>query len=222
MSDIIHVIKVPSTVDDMFPYSHFSDAEHEPKFEILFKNDELFLSVRDLFKLKPNNQVNRRNRVDIYMPVETGLFIGEKILNNLGPGELAVLNNINPENFRDGPQTLPVIAEARRVEYKKVQFHIAGFTFEGENSTLYIDAEAPAMEHVEMVGDEIHFGIRFDKVEGEWDKKRIIKRIIPANETKAVNETTPLTKSIGAFLIRIDNNNARNLAATLIHYSQGH
>lgn len=216
--DIIHVIKVPTTHKRLFPYSHFSDEYHSPFFSITSTDDYLSLEVRELFKLKPNNQKQPRNRVDIYMPVSTALSIGEQIITKYGPGQLAELNSINPENFRAGPQTLPVINEARTVKYLDVQFNIVGISLEGKNGRIYVDDEAPAEEHVEMKGKEIHFGIQLQTITGNIDNRFLLLRKVPDTETKVEGERDPIFKAIGYFKVTIDIENARNLASTLIHY----
>ena len=51
----IHLIKVPTTKRDLFPYSHFADEGHDPGLEITHR-DYLYLTCSNLFKLKPNVQ----------------------------------------------------------------------------------------------------------------------------------------------------------------------
>ena len=216
----IHVIKVPTDNDFIFPYSHYSDEHHNPFFMVNTKNNNLKLEVRDLFKMKPNYQTCPKNRIDIYIPVSTALYIGDKVIRNFGAGELGELNNIDPENFRGGPQTLPKISESRKVFLKYAEFTILGITYVAQNTIMYIDNEKPAAGHVEMKGKEIHFGIPLFDQYGKLDKRFVIYRETPDNETKVYGETKNGKKAIGYCQLKFNQDNARNLASTLIKYSK--
>lgn len=214
------MIKVPTTSKELFPYSHFNDMGHNPLFETIFEDDYMEIVVRDLFKLKPNYQRRPRNRVDIYIPHQTAMELGEEIITQYGAGSIAVLNEIDPEQFRSGPQALPKITEARQVHHISAEMTIAGFTVAAGNGLIFMDLEDPAAIHVEMIEQEIHFGIPLSSVTGSWDPELVSKRRVPEGEKTVVGEPNPINKANGCLILKLDLENARNLATTLLHYSQ--
>ena len=70
-----------------------------------------------------------------------------------------------------------------------------------------------------MVGKEIHFGIPLYKKEGKLDKRFLIYRETPNDETKVSGENCMGKKSIGYCQLKFDSHNARQFASTLKHYS---
>ena len=46
----VHVVKVPTTVSEVFPYSHYADEGHDPKIEAVRTGNEIVLTCSDLFK----------------------------------------------------------------------------------------------------------------------------------------------------------------------------
>lgn len=80
----IHVIKVPTTNNELFPYSHYNDYNHDPYLNAYKKDGELVIECEDLFKLKPNVQSKKRNRIDIYIPSKSALDLGVEIVSFSG------------------------------------------------------------------------------------------------------------------------------------------
>ncbi|MEK3907873.1 hypothetical protein [Oceanobacillus sp. FSL W7-1309] len=218
----IHVIKAPTNNRTVFPYSHYSDEGHNPLISAHIENNHVILTCEDLFKLKPNVQQNPRTRVDIYMPGYAGLELGNDILALVGAGNIAELTTVNPEDFRNGPQTLPLIDEARRVRQHQTMMNIAGCTINGNSGPVYMDRERPNEGHIEMVGPEIHLGIPLSKVNGTIDLAQTREYNVPETELRIIGESNPVRKAYGRLTISFEIQQAQNLAATLIFYGQHH
>lgn len=217
----LHVIKVPTNNQRIFPYSHYNDVGHDP-YIIAQLNDrnDVILTCQDIFKLKPNVQVNPKTRVDIYMPGLTGMELGNDILRLVGVGNIAELSNVNPEDFRKGPQTLPLIDESRSVRHQNTNMNIAGTSISGEFGSVYIDRERPNEGHIEMKGPEIHIGIPLLNVFGSIDLNYTSKYNVPVEELRVSGESNPVTKADGVLSITFNKVQAQNLAATLLYYTQ--
>lgn len=216
----VHVIKVPTNNRNVFPYSHYSDEGHNPLISAQLWNDHVILTCEDLFKLKPNVQQNPRTRVDIYMPGNAGLELGNDLLALVGAGNIAELTSVNPEDFRNGPQTLPLIDEARRVSHRRTEMNIASCTITGNQGPVYMDRERPNEGHIEMVGPEIHLGIPLSNVIGNIDLTETREYNVPESELRVAGERNPIRKAYGRLNIMFDIPQAQNLAATLIYYGQ--
>lgn len=216
----LHVVKVPTIIDNLFPYSHYSDVDHNPMLSVSLLGDQVILTCNDLFKLKPNVQQNRKIRIDIYMPGFAGFELGNDILALVGIGNIAELAPVDPEAFRVGPQTLPLIDETRRVRHQLTEMRIAGCLIQGNPGPIYIDRERPNEGHIEMVGPEIHLGIPLTNVRGTIDITQTRNYHVPENELRVRGEVNPIKKALGSLDIFLNVNEAQNLAATLIYYSQ--
>lgn len=215
----MHVVKVPTSNRDLFPYTHYMDEGHHPLMTVSANQDEIVLNCRDWFKLKPNVQQAPRIRMDIYMPGGAGLLIAKEISRAIGEGEIAELSSVNPEDYRDGPQTLPKIDESRKVQHVGATIIIAGFQVDSPSGDIFIDMERPNEGHIEMKGPEIHLGIPLEEIWGELDKVQIRRYIIPQSELRVAGEKNPVPKALGEILIFLDYHNARSLAATFSHYN---
>lgn len=216
----VHVIKVPTDREDLFPYSHYKDKGHNPMLSAELSENQIVLSCKDIFKLKPNVQQNKRTRVDIYMPVYAGFELGNDILVLVGAGHIAELAAIDPENFRSGPQTLPLIDEARKVSHRHTEMHIAGSHIYGGPGSVYIDRERPNDGHIEMQGSEIHLGIPLTYARGIIDLSQTRTVMVPENEIRVQGESNPIRKCSATLRAVFDIKEAQNLAATLIYYGQ--
>jgi hypothetical protein len=215
-----HVIKVPTTNRSIFPYSHYSDEGHDPMLSVRLEGTQIILTCEDLFKLKPNVQHNPKLRMDIYLPGYSGLNLGNDILALVGGGNIAELTTVDPEDYREGPQTLPLIDEARRVSHSRAVMNIAGYSIEGNAGSVYMDRERPNEGHIEMVGPEIHLGIPLTRVRGNLDLPQTRTLNVPQKELRVAGETNPIRKAPGTLSISFDIDQAQNLAATLIYYGQ--
>lgn len=216
----LHVVKVPTKLRSLFPYTHYADNGHDPKLVCHYDEEMLTLECVDLFKLKPNVQSKPRNRVDIYMPGEAALKLGVQIISLYGKGEIAALSNIDPNLFRKGPQTLPRIDESRRVRHKYSEMIIAGFKVVGESGPVYVDIERPSEGHIEMKGPEVHIGVPLSSVDGNLNKDLIELVTIPETELRVEGEKNPVKKSMGQLRICFEIAEARNLATTLLNFGQ--
>lgn len=216
----IHVLKVPTTNEKLFPYTHYNDMNHDPYFKVRVQKGMLILECIDLFKLKPNVQAKKRNRIDVYIPGYSAIELGSKIIEIFGPGDIAELNKIDPELYRVGSQTLPIIKESRNVNYFEAYIKIGGYIAGGNNGRVFVDLEEPNEGHIEMLGPEVHLGIPIQSVSGKMDMNLIFEENVPDVEIRVEGETNPVKKSKGAVLIVLNDIEARNLATTLIYYGQ--
>lgn len=215
----IHIIKMPTNTGELFPYSHYNDKNHDPYLVVDKEDDKLVMICEDSFKLKPNVQRKKLTRVDIYIPKYAALQLGDDIKEYFGEGIMADNNSINPENYRIGEQTLPIIMDSKQIKYCNARFDIAGFTVEGVNKNIYIDLENPNMGHREMIEQEIHLGIPLEKVNGILNNEMVWKETVPNSEIRVRGEVNPVKKANGVFKIKLDRNEAKKLATTLIHYA---
>lgn len=198
----LHVIKVLTKELSFLPYSHYRDEGHNPHLEIKSDGTNLVLECNDLFKLKNNYQSNPQNRMDIYMPYYTALNLGTEILRMFGEGKLAQISWSDPDAFRKGPQTLPLIEESRQLEYLRAGMKIGEQMIYNElGGRIFVDREKPNAGHVEMEMPEVHLGLElnFPKIPGCIDKEG--------------------KKSYGKVKITLDKENAQNLAQTLLYYA---
>lgn len=220
----IHVIKVPTTRGDLFPYSHYADQGHDPMLEVLFDH-ELCLTCTDLFKLKPNIQSYPKDRIDIYVPYSAAASISDEIASYFGLGQLAHRSATSPEAFRQGSQTLPLIGGSRFIPYSWARVEIAGYTVTKndplQKQRVYIDQEWPNEGHIEMKGPEVHLGVDLKNCsfQGGLDYALIREFVVPERELRTGGEKNPINKAVGTVTIAFDRNNARALAATLRHYA---
>jgi hypothetical protein len=212
----LHVLKIPTKDSSIFPYTHFSDKDHDPYIVATKENGYLILTCTDLFKLKPNVQVSPKNRVDLYMPYSSAIEIGNLINEFFGSGNLAQPSYVNPEMSRKGPQTLPLIDETRTVKYAKTQMNIAECKIEGKHGTVYIDREKPNEGHIEMKGREIHFGIPLQYILGSINESLVSTHIVPEEEVRVEGEENPVRKSQGTLKIAFTTEEAKKLASTLL------
>lgn len=213
-----HVVKVPTTTKILFPYSHYADEGHNPLLGATMEEANLVIACEDLFKLKPNVQANPRTRVDIYMPGRAAMELGVDIVEIFGAGNIAELAQVDPEAFRSGPQTLPRIHETRRVRHSGTNMSIAGFRIWGDQGPVYIDRESPNEGHIEMQGPEVHIGIPLQHIHGELDLSQIRYVSVPERELRVGGEVNPIKKARGILRLSFDQSQARDLAATLLHY----
>jgi hypothetical protein len=216
----LHVIKIPTSNKDVFPYSHYADEGHDPKLYIESKEDEIRLVCEDLFKLKPNVQKSPRTRVDIYAPGDAALELATEIIKIFGEGQVAERSEVNPNDYRRGPQTLPLIDESRRIQHNRTIFEIAGITVESNKGAVYIDRERPNEGHIEMRGPEIHIGIPLNSVKGNLNTELISRVQVPSSELRVNGEVNPINKARGRLRIYFSAIQATLLAATIIHYSK--
>lgn len=212
----LHVVKVPSKHIDFFPYSHHLDKINgSPLVEALLQESgELVLRISCMAKMKPNIQKKRRDRIDIYAPLETISSLSQSIYKNMGGGEPVKNSEVDPDNYRVGPQTLPIIAERFSIESVLIQGKCSGYQFEG-SSHLYIDFESPNVGHREMQGKEVHFGIKIDKLEGQRNTYLETKNYVPDQEIRVRGEENPVTFSPLVIRLHLSNRSARNFAHTM-------
>lgn len=220
MSSRVHVLKIPTTNPNIFPYTHFSDKDHDPYLEVSNEKGYLVLTCTDLFKLKPNVQVKPKNRVDLYMPHNSAIEIGNEINKLFGTGNIADTSNVNPELSRKGPQTLPLIEETRSIKYAKTQMNIADCRIEGLRGTVYIDRELPNEGHIEMKGKEIHMGIPLQYILGNINTDLVSTHVVPEDEIRVDGEKNPINKAMGTFKIAFTKDEAKKLASTLLFLGQ--
>jgi hypothetical protein len=178
------------------------------------------LSCGDLFKLKPNVQQSPRNRIDIYMPGTAAAELGADILALSGPGDVAELSDVNPDDFRRGPQALPKITESRTVTHRGAGIRIAGVEVSGSRGAIYLDQEAPQDGFIEMKGPEVHIGVPLQSTGGSLDPASITAVDVPSGEIRVLGEKNPVNKADGEVWIRLDQKNAADLAATLLRYGR--
>ncbi|HEX8456359.1 MAG TPA: hypothetical protein VF656_03475 [Pyrinomonadaceae bacterium] len=217
----IHVVQAAPSARDFFPYSHYRDQGHNPLLNSTTEGDNLVLVSEDIFKLKPNVQMNPKTRIDIYMPGEAAMGLGVDIVEQFGPGEVAELSQVNPDDFRRGPQRLPLIRGTRSVRHSGTELRIAGCVIGGNSGPIYVEHEAPDRVHVEMEGPEIHIGISLQYVRGEINQDLVEMVNVPVGELRVGNERNPIRKANGVLRVILAPPQARNLAATLIHFGQG-
>lgn len=215
-----HVVEVPTTSLDLFLYSHYADQGHDPQLAVELSGGAVILSCEDVFKLKPNVQAKPRNRIDIYIPGAAALSLGVDIVALVGAGQLAELALVDPEAFRKGQQTLPHIGESRQVTCSSAEVSLAGCQVRGQNCRVFLDRERPHDKHIEMKGPEVHLGIPLAQVAGALDPTQINKVTVPDAELRVVGEHNPVRKAKGRVLVSLPPEQARNLAATLLHYGE--
>lgn len=221
----IHVIKVPTGVkkdnetdegDEFFPYSHYNDFNHDPNFiPIIYKNF-FILKCEDNFKLKPNVQKKPRNRVDIYMPIISAIEISQFIISNFGHGNVAGSSLINPEDYRSGDQTLPIINGSKMLKNIMCKVNIGGYTMKNKNATMFIDDEEPNEGHIEMQGQELHLGILMPYPSGKLDNSKIFRENVPYSELRVHGENNPIKKSKGSVELIFTDKVSKNFASTLL------
>ncbi len=103
VSHRLHVLKIPTTwqsdvfEENLFPYTHYSDAGHNPRMTVHAEGEQVLLRCSDRVKLHPNYAQTLRNRADIYMPGNGAAGLALAIIAITGPGDVAELANVDPE-----------------------------------------------------------------------------------------------------------------------------
>jgi len=194
----LHLAKVPSVNRSFFPYCHFNDRDSSgPYLDVLF--DKISRNVQLLIygdaKLKPNIQKSPRNRIDIYMSVDTAATISQSLKKlcheSKTLGQALSETNVDPEASRAGPQTLPQIEKQYKATVSNIHGTCGGYSF-SKATTIYLDHEKPDTNHVEMVGEERHLGIPFYQLSGEEDTNLISLRDVPESELRVQGERNPV------------------------------
>lgn len=216
----VHLVKVPTHVKGLFLYSHYSDVGHDPFLEVERTNDGVRLSCSDLFKFKPNVQRSPRTRIDVYIPGSAATGLGADILSIVGRGRVAEVSTVDPEDFRAGPQSLPVITESRRLRHDGARAVVAGLVVASDGGSVFLDQEAPNEGHVEMQGPEVHIGVPLEGVYGKFEPEAVTRVAVPAGELRVAGERNPLPKAPGDVEITFTRVAAADLAVTLLHYGQ--
>ena len=213
----IHIIKVPTNNRDFFPYSHYSDINHDPFLQIREEDGLICLFCEDLFKLKPNVQQYPKNRIDIYLPHNSSFDIADELEEIVGTGTIAAMANASPEYYRRGRQTLPIISDSRKIYFHSIEVAIAGYEIRQYSGSVYLDCESPNEGHIEMKGPEVHFGIPLDNctIRGGKDETEIIYERVPDSELRVGTERNPIPKARGAVRVFLDVENARSMVSTL-------
>lgn len=194
---MLHVLKVPSTIDEFFPYSHYAD-EHSigPTMECYYENPEkpVILLITGLAKLKPNVQTNKKLRIDIYGPHSSLLDMAYQLTKIIGVGNTQSISKADPEAARVGMQTLPKMDKSFRLQILSVEGNCAGFKFGGATS-LFFDHERPDDGHIEMVGPEFHLGIPLQTLSGSRNDSLLSFHDVPQRELRVKGEQNPVAFS---------------------------
>ncbi|MBD8154078.1 hypothetical protein [Pantoea agglomerans] len=217
MTSRLHVVKVPSTEADFFPYSHFAD-EHSagPILELFMSAFEGgYLRISGLAKLKPNFQKVPKLRLDIYGPHHGLIAIAECIERVVGKGNAHKHTLVNPENSRKGPQTLPDIEQQYEVVIDRVEGKCHKYVFFGADR-MFFDHEFPKSDHVEMKGKEFHFGIRLRNINILAEPLPITFNDVPLSELRNTAENNPVSFSPITIRIFFTFDMLRNFAATVL------
>lgn len=220
MNHRIHVIQIPTTQNSLFPYSHYADQGHDPYLTVFWDSGILYLKCEDLFKLKPNIQRSPRDRIDIYIPHNAAVSLGTEISGYVGTGMLAGDSGTDPERFRRGRQTLPLMDSSKSLYYDTAYVSIAGYTLSQNFGRVFMEPERPNTGHIEMKGPEVHLGfdLRGCAVTGGKDLSLIQPVSVPASELRAPGEHNPVEKAMGEVLISFDLENAKKLGSTLLFF----
>jgi hypothetical protein len=82
--------------------------------------------------------------------------------------------------------------------------------------------ERPNDGHIEMQGPEVHIGIPLSNVvfNGILNENLVQYITVPEGEIRVAGEINPIRKANGLIRIVLDQVQARNFAATLIHFGQ--
>lgn len=175
MSHRLHVLKIPTDraslvfADNLFPYTHYRDPGHDPRIEAVPAGAGVVLRCVDRIKLHPNYMCRPQNRADIYMPGDAATALAMDIVAVTGPGPVPELAAVDPDAFRRGPQTLPRILRTRMAACSGFRATVAGCVIASGRTPVYVDNEVPREGHVEMIGPEVHLGIRLAGVHGRLD-----------------------------------------------------
>ncbi len=220
MNHRIHVIAIPTTQEGLFPYSHYADQGHDPYLTVFCDSGMLYLKCEDLFKLKPNVQRSPRDRIDIYIPYNAAVSLGTEISRYVGTGMLAGDSGTDPEQFRQGVQTLPRIDSSKSLYYDGADVSIAGYALSQNSRRVYIEQERPDMGHIEMKVPEVHLGLdlRGCAITGRKDPSLVQSVAVPISELRTRGERNPIEKAMGEVLISFDFENAKRLGSTLLFF----
>lgn len=208
----VHVIKMPTRDKDVFPYSHYRDNNHDPYLEVKKVGENLNVICKDRFKLKANFQGNPKFRIDIYIPKYSARLLAEEIVDNFGIGVVGDDAISNPNDYRSGKQTLPIIEKPKVLKYTKTTFNIAGIEAEGNNNPIYVELESPNKNHIQMVEQEVHLGIPLDKLSGTLNNLLVKEE---ENDANKYGKKGRIRKANGVFVMELSESEAKNLAATL-------
>lgn len=175
VSHRLHVLKISTDrasavfADNLFPYTHYRDPGHDPTIVVMRAAAGFGLCCVDRVKLHPNYMTRPQNRADIYMPGDAAVSLAAEIVSLTGPGPVPALAAVDPDAFRRGPQTLPRILRTRMASCSGFRATVAGCIVTSGRTPVYVDNEAPREGHVEMIGPEVHLGIRLAGVQGRLD-----------------------------------------------------
>ena len=208
----VHVIKMPTRNNDIFPYSHYKDNNHNPYLEVEKVDENLIITCKDRFKLKANFQENPKFRVDIYIPKGAAALLADEIEERFGAGVVGDDALSNPNDYRVGKQTLPIIEKSKVIRYNEASFKIAGIEAKGNKKPIYIELESPNKNHIEMVEQEVHLGLPLDKLYGELNSRLITQE---ENDANKYGRKGIIKKADGIFKIKLNEGEAKKLAATL-------
>lgn len=214
----VHVVKVPSTVQDFFPYSHFADEHSAGPILELFMDGVSggYLRVSGLAKLKPNFQANPKLRIDLYGPHHGLINVANSIIHVFGHGEKHKQATVDPEKHRLGPQTLPDIEKQYRLAVSNVEGKCHKYVFSGARS-VYFDHEFPKSDHIEMKGKEFHLGIPLRFIDKLNDNLGTVEHNVPTVELRKPDiESNPVIFSPLTIKISFTADELRDFASTVL------
>lgn len=199
-------------------YCHAEDEGHTPKLSIAQDANTILVVTGDtLFKVKANPQ--RKNRVDIYMSIESANALGHELLAacaGVAPSNWPV-SNTNPYAVASGRMALPNIEWSRSGRFLSSTAVVrSGTRMEKRHGTLYVELETPVANHIRMKTPEIHIGMALDLPTGQHDRQLTTPVDVPDGELqRGTDERNPIYKVVGTLSIQLDKAVAAGLGQLL-------
>jgi hypothetical protein len=199
-------------------YCHSADEDHEPDLLVRrIPSGILVESAEALYKVKKNPQ--RKNRVDIYMSLESARALGKLLLDvagQVGPSGVRE-SKANPAANASGRMQLPRIVWSRYARCKKAGARLhSGTMMQIDMGYVNVDLEAPVDTFIKMTDEEIHIGVSLGPPQNEHDESKTTRCDVPESELqRGTGETNPIYKVAGGFYFLLDDGTAAGLGQLL-------
>ncbi|MBE1162785.1 hypothetical protein [Dyella acidiphila] len=202
-------------------YSNAVDVGHSPGLSVTsIDNGNIALYDKDiLFKVKKNPPTQTKNRVDIYMSLESACNLAGELARftvNVQPVVWPLFRG-DPNKNAGGRMKLPGIISSYSSRGVRVIARVSsGVSMQQENCYVNIDIEVPADGHIMMKGTELHIGVSLDPPKGAHDYKAGSLVVVPLHELqKGTGEQNPIQKVTGDFMLEFTPGVAAGLAVLL-------
>ena len=204
-------------------YCHANDEDHNPLLAVVADAGSVVIRGDNLlFKVKKNPQT--KNRIDIYMSISSANELGTELIAATQGVSARTwsTSNATPHKFASGRMVLPNIVWSKYGKAVEVVAEVnSGTRMVKQDAYVNIDLEKPHGTHIMMRNAEIHIGITLDNPTGFHDENRTFPVNVAESELqRGTNETNPISKVLGYFMMRLTPPAAAGLGELLMAVSE--